>query len=359
MTVRLKTSTLAITLLATFCWLSADFCFAQRDRGGGGRGAPGGGRFGGGAPGGGRFGGGAPGGGRFGGGAPAGGSRFGGQPGGRTGGRTSGGASSGIASFLSRLDANRNGMIEPSEQGRMRPMLERMAASNSRINLSRPISIKMLTSSMEQMRQSRSTDRSRGGSEPELEPLVMGFDDYEEYEDLPGFGDDARLYDIKTDPADKREAERQIARYDANRNGVLEESEVRRGRWSSDPWKNDRNGDKRLTASELAVRYAVRRVDRAKNSSSNSRGSSSSRGSTSRTSTASSSSRSRGSSTQNTSSRMSGFMDSMFQRYDRNKSGSLEKDEWKSFRSDPSAADKNRDGKITKTEFSGVDVQPV
>jgi Ca2+-binding EF-hand superfamily protein len=42
----------------------------------------------------------------------------------------------------------------------------------------------------------------------------------------------------------------------------------------------------------------------------------------------------------------------MLQRYDTDKSGVIEKSEWKNFRSDPSAADTNKDNKITKDELS-------
>ena len=49
---------------------------------------------------------------------------------------------------------------------------------------------------------------------------------------------------------------------------------------------------------------------------------------------------------------MAAFADSIFQRYDTNKSGALEKDEWKNFRTDPSAADTNKSGRISKEELS-------
>ena len=48
------------------------------------------------------------------------------------------------------------------------------------------------------------------------------------------------------------------------------------------------------------------------------------------------------------------MMQMLFGRYDRNGSGVLEKDEWGSFRSDPSAYDTNHDGKITREEFTAA-----
>ena len=70
--------------------------------------------------------------------------------------------------FIRRMDTNGNGMIDPDEsQGRARGMLERMAQSNPRINLSRPIPIEMLTREMDRMRTSGSGQQSgrsgRGG----------------------------------------------------------------------------------------------------------------------------------------------------------------------------------------------------
>ncbi len=43
---------------------------------------------------------------------------------------------------------------------------------------------------------------------------------------------------------------------------------------------------------------------------------------------------------------------SVFERYDGNRNGVLDRDEWSGFRSDPSEADSNRDGRITQDEYS-------
>ena len=48
---------------------------------------------------------------------------------------------------------------------------------------------------------------------------------------------------------------------------------------------------------------------------------------------------------------MNQFADGIFQRYDTNKSGVFEKDEWKNFRTDPTPWDYNKDGKITRDEL--------
>jgi Ca2+-binding EF-hand superfamily protein len=48
------------------------------------------------------------------------------------------------------------------------------------------------------------------------------------------------------------------------------------------------------------------------------------------------------------------MVEMIFSRYDRNNNGVLERDEWSSFRSDPSGYDANRDGRITKEEFAAA-----
>lgn len=48
---------------------------------------------------------------------------------------------------------------------------------------------------------------------------------------------------------------------------------------------------------------------------------------------------------------MAQFAEGIFQRYDSNKSGVFEKDEWKNFRTDPTPYDTNKDGKITRDEL--------
>jgi Ca2+-binding EF-hand superfamily protein len=50
-------------------------------------------------------------------------------------------------------------------------------------------------------------------------------------------------------------------------------------------------------------------------------------------------------------SRVRGFAEGMFRRYDRNQSGTLEKDEWGEIRGDPNSMDRNRDGRITMDEY--------
>jgi Ca2+-binding EF-hand superfamily protein len=235
------------------------------DRGSGDRGGFGGG------PSGGPFGGrgGQPPGGGFGG--PPGGS-FGGPPGvgGERGGGDRGGGDRGSrgsfdpSSFLSRLDANGNGILDPQEQqGPAQFLISRMQQGGMKIEPGKPISLNTLTKGFEDMQRNREAEQnggSRGNTEPE-EPqlLVPGFGIPLEEMPLPplGFGAAAELLATPVAPEDLREAEERMRRYDENKDGFLSKSEV--SRFSGSPMDFDRNRDGKLSVNELSVRYARRR----------------------------------------------------------------------------------------------------
>ncbi len=266
--------------------------------------------------------------------------------------------------ILRRMDRNGNGMLEPEEmEGRGGEFIKRFLGEGI-TRARRPIPINGIADAIRRrMESGRSGDsrssrwRSSGSTEglSENEPLVPGFDLVEEVEPVLGFGVSDEKFDVKVSEDDLREAERTIGRYDANRDGVLDKQEIARGRWRDPPLATDRNRDGKLTKSELAIRYAIRRKAReegdsrrgSSSSSSSSRFGSSSRGSFSRGGF------SRGGFSRGGSSgdRMAMMTDSIMRRYDQNGNGILEKSEWGSFRTDPSAADKNRDSKITKEEL--------
>lgn len=265
-----KSSILAA--VCAFSLLAVNPVFAQRggDRGdrGGDRGGSGGFRGappGGGGPGG--FRGGPPGGG-FPGGGPGG--FRGGAPGGggdRSSRGSRGGPGGGFdpSGFLSRLDRNGNGTIDPDEQqGPAQFLIQRMQSADPSIKPGQPISIKRVTAAFEKMRGQRDDSRDRGSSRgsdddsltPEL--LVPGFGEVIEPAILAGFGPAAEMMDVVVTEDDKRRARETIGRYDRNRNGVLEKNELS-SRFSGNPMDFDRNKDERLTEGELAVRYARRR----------------------------------------------------------------------------------------------------
>ncbi|MBT4692127.1 MAG: hypothetical protein HOB73_02150 [Planctomycetaceae bacterium] len=297
-------------------------------------------------------------------------------------------SSGGPLGFLQRLDANGNGMLEPDEQGRARPFIERIARDVGGIDMNRPIRLSTLGEKIQQMQGGQGSSSrgsssrgssSRGSSGPKdmqgnplpaeasLDSLVPGFDVIEDVIPVPGFGAKAEYLNVPVQEADFTEAEQTIKRYDRNRNGILEADEIRNARWRDDPMKQDRNGDGKLTRSELAVRYSLRRTSEAQRQaqssavggSSGSQDRSDSSGGSSRASGGSSrasggSSRFGGGGPGGGSSgadRMAQFAGSIMERYDANKSGVIEKSEYKNFRTDPSAADTNKDGKITKDEL--------
>lgn len=196
----------------------------------------------------------------------------GGPPGGFSGGPPGGFSPGGFSpiDMLRRFDRNSNGMLDPDErEGPARFFLERMAQNNPRIDLNRPVPLDRLAGEMDRMRQERMGGSPGGGpsgapgasTKPaEPEPLVPGFDKVEEPQPVQGFGMADENSSIKIEERDLREAEDRIKRYDSNKDGVLSQDELSRGRWSEDPMQFDRNRDGKLNKSELAVRYAKRRL---------------------------------------------------------------------------------------------------
>ena len=175
--------------------------------------------------------------------------------------------------MLGRLDANSNGRLDPEEmQGPARFFLDRIARDDSEIakamSSGKPIPLSRITEAINKLRGSSSNSNSNPGpggsnnSQPaEPEPLVPTFGVKVEIQSIPGFGPegaDAGVA-VKIEERDRKEAKERIERYDRNKDGILDEKEVGEGRWSDNPWTFDRNRDKKLTESELAVRYAKRR----------------------------------------------------------------------------------------------------
>ncbi len=231
-------------------------------RGGrGGFGGPGGGGFGG-PPGGGGFGG-PPGGGGFGG--PPGGGGFGGPPGGGRGGFDA-------SSFIDRLDRNGNGNIDPDEmEGPASFMIQRLQRDDPSIRLDRPIPMSKLKEGFDRMRGGGGPGGPGGGSDGDDQEgnegldageLVPGFGGLELPAPVPGFGAAAELLAVRVTDADLREAQDNINRYDRNRNGMIDADELT-SRWEGNPLDFDQNRDNKLSAKELAVRYARRRTVRA------------------------------------------------------------------------------------------------
>jgi hypothetical protein len=219
----------------------------------------------------GREGGGPPFGGPFGGppGGPSGGP-FGGPPGGDSRDRGSRGDRGGFdpGRMLRQLDTNGNQMIDMDEmQGPARFMIERMARDNPSIDINKPVSIAKITEAIESRMRGDSGGSSSSGDRPEESaasmeeaPLVLGFGVMASPEPLPGFGQDADKYAVKIEERDLKEASDRIARYDKNKDGQIDEGELKDGRWTDNPMQYDRNRDGKLNKQELAVRYARKRL---------------------------------------------------------------------------------------------------
>jgi len=93
----------------------------------------------------------------------------------------------------------------------------------------------------------------------EAEPKVPGFGPVEGTRPIPGFGLDAETPATLL-PEDFTRADERLQRYDSNRDGYLDRNEARQGRWYDDPYVYDQNRDNRLSRTELAHRYAQRRL---------------------------------------------------------------------------------------------------
>lgn len=201
----------------------------------------------------------------FGGGPPSGGFR-GGPPSGSRGG-SSGRGGFDPSSFLSRLDTNGNGVLDPEEQqGPAQFMIQRMQSSDPSIKPGQPIPLKKITDGFQKMREQQSgggSDPNRPSDDDLLTPelLVPGFGIESDPIPMMGFGAAAEMLSVAVTEADEREANDMIRRFDRNRDGVLAGDEIS-SRFSGNPLDFDRNKDGRLTTSELAVRYARRREGR-------------------------------------------------------------------------------------------------
>ncbi|MGM0490082.1 MAG: hypothetical protein ACQESR_25420 [Planctomycetota bacterium] len=285
-----------------------------------------------------------------------------GGPGGRMGGGPPGGGPGG---FLARLDRNNNGMLDRDEiQGRTRAMLERIGG-DGRLDLSKPVPLKDVERAFEEMRnrRSRGGDDDRGGrgrdrgrgrdnddrnrdrrrgssrSEPEENPLVAGFGEVDLFEPVPGFGSLGERFAVTITEEDRQQAQRTLGRYDRNKDAILDQEEIQRGRWRGDPLLYDRNRDGKLTLNELALRYAVRRAESEEGASdSRDRG----RGSSGRDD----------SSSDDASDRRERFIAMMFGRYDGDNNDVIEGEEMRRLGGRGDRYDLNNDGKITRDEFT-------
>ncbi|HMP77952.1 MAG TPA: EF-hand domain-containing protein [Pirellulaceae bacterium] len=282
------------------------------------------------------------------------------------------------ASFLRRLDANGNGVLEQSEMSdRTRGMLERIGLDPSKDHPLEKIS--------EQFQAQREGGQPPAATQPvarQIERKVPGFGVDAPAPKLPsGFGADITL--VGGAPASMSQysqaiqemVQQALARYDANGNGIIDGDEMSRVRWSSpSAVEADLNGDGALTVNEIAERFLARERmantggqdggsrgndrnnDQARrddnNRDNNRRPEPSGRGSESsepargpNENTASSSER-RGSDDVN---RYRSYVEGMMKRYDKNGNGVLDREELQQMTRPPT--DLNGDGIVTLDEY--------
>ncbi len=165
------------------------------------------------------------------------------------------------------MDTNGNGMLDPEEaQGPARFMLDRMARSNPKIDITKPIPMSVLTESFQQMRSGGPGSDGRFGSseeEPILEKnsLVPGFATVKvDKLPVPGFGASGEKFTVQVDESDLKNADDKMRQYDRNNDQHLDENELKEGRWADSPMQYDKNRDGKLSRQELATRYARRRL---------------------------------------------------------------------------------------------------
>jgi Ca2+-binding EF-hand superfamily protein len=158
--------------------------------------------------------------------------------------------------FLSRMDRNGNGKLDPDEMSdRMKQFMgPRLEAAG--IDLSKSVDLTKIT---EAFRGGRSEEASREGGVP-------GFGAETEFTAVPGFdvefGSALAAIGKLEERYDERILQRvdfTLNRYDSNKDGILDEREISRARWSGgSPRDNDLNKDGKLTRAELAERYVAR-----------------------------------------------------------------------------------------------------
>jgi len=161
--------------------------------------------------------------------------------------------------WVTRLDTNGNGYIEPSELNeRSRGFLGRFA-SDFGIDLSRPNSVRRIEEAARLYLERRSRDSS--AQNPSMLPssTVKGFGVNSEQAVIPDFGSGAIRHPYTK--ADQDSAAEALQRYDRNRDGFLSFDEIESNRWRGPtPQSFDFDGDGRLNLVELAQRYAKRRA---------------------------------------------------------------------------------------------------
>ena len=243
---------------------------------------------------------------------------------------------------LEALDKNRDGRLDPDEiPARSRVAVER-AAQEAGLKTGKPLSLEKLKKQLEKER--KKAERRSGKSESKQESVTTpkatstkptAFGSSRSKSSTRGFGgknSDAALrgkYDTKVISY----VSSMFRTADKNGNGYLDKDEWSSIRTKEDPKSWDANRDGRLTKEEVCAKVASRTS-----------------GGSSKSTKTSTSSSSRSSS--NSNDKYQRYAASLLRRYDANRSGVLEKDEWGRLRGDPKEYDRNRDGVLNVDEIA-------
>ena len=172
------------------------------------------------------------------------------------------------------MDANRNGVLEPSEIPEERQRMLRFMAERAGFDPEKPIRLDRVRESLIR-RYSGEEGGSRDGDKDsdEPEPLVPGFGAEQEIPRVPAFGERVDYASLVSNGASsqssssrsssdrdpdresriRRFADSMFYRYDRNRSGVLEREEWGEMRMAQGA---DRNNDGKITKEELTARLA-------------------------------------------------------------------------------------------------------
>lgn len=264
----------------------------------------------------------------------------------------------GLIDGLRRMDADESGSLEADEiSDRARPYIERWARLAD-LDPSKPLPIPELEKALHRHYGSRRpparpSPRQTRRPTPQAGSPVRGFGPDEDQPPIPGFG-------VEIDPsvallqADLDRAAERLRSSDRNGDGFLDRHEVSHGRWPDDVFQYDANRDNRLSRRELAVRYARRRIQEAR-----SRGRSPSRsdsGRRGRGSPEEAQRRGRGEEErrrrQDPRTREAWYVSgSIMYRYDLNRNGALEPNEFRNLGEKAASADADGRGRVDRREL--------
>jgi hypothetical protein len=253
--------------------------------------------------------------------------------------------------FLRQLDLNGNGVLEPTEmQGRARFMVDRVAREAG-LDTSQPISLVRLQESLQQIRERRlggpgttpgglsASGSSTTRTDTKPAALVPGFGPEFETVVVPGFGEPLAV------------ATSGSLNSTASAAATATVSEADRRSRGENPRERDRDDDERGGRGRGRGGdrgFESRRGDGDRSEDNNRRSEPVAASVSSPTTTSSTSAP--GSAGGND--RIRRIAQAMLSRYDENKDGILQKEEWSKMSNEPEKGDKNGDGQITLDEMS-------